>query len=416
MVPQGSAGGFFNWTGCSKPIYTGTALAPAMAPKSKKRPQSLQHPLDTPASPRASTNTDMPSPADVATPGTTSSPMTPENAFRGRDRERSPLLRRRPEGTTPPTPPTPRSGSTQRQQRQALEQSQQALEGVRSIQVREEDCSDTIVVKLHGSNPLAILKLLSVTDDARMIRKIEFGHVNLAAHTLAHALPTAPWVLMSTENYNAHGEQPGFRIQRDFVKDLACMPFVTENGTCPFDMASEPTEPLVTTRQPFDSWTLLPDGRSVFLGFKGDPLDTSLIKDQLYSKFHRQFAGGNICLWAPCKCRTHWRQLLDDEVHAPDVTVELREVPRRAMRQGKGKGSQSSSQGSMRPPEPKGPPPSHVIRAMWTACEVPGPPPQRVLQLHARTTTSETRPISTTAETVLTSKAACGTLRYPQPQ
>ena len=351
----------------------GTALAPAMAPKSKKRPQSLQHPLDTPASSRTSANTDMLSPADVATPGTTSSPLTPEEAFRGRDRERSPLLRRRPEGTTPPTPPTPRSGSTQRQQRQALEQSQQALEGVRSIQVREEDCSDTIVVKLHGSNPLAILKLLSVTDDARVIRKIEFCHVNLASHTLAHALPTAPWVLLSTENYNAHGEQRGFRLQRDFVKDLARMPFVTENGTCPFDMASEPTEPLVTTRQPFDSWTLLPDGRSVFLGFKGDPLDTSLLKDQLYSKFHRQFAGGNICLWAPCKCRTHWRQLLDDEVHAPggdlsaialpgslglvrglipaviapDVTVDLREVPRRAMRHGKGKGSQSSSQGSI---------------------------------------------------------------------
>ena len=202
-----------------------------------------------------------------------------------------------------------------------------AMEGIRSIQVREENTAEATVVKLHGSNPLAILKLLTVTDDARVVRKIEFRHVVLASHTLAHALPMAPWVLISQENYNAHGEQRAFCLERDLVQDLARMPFVTEDSTCPFGQDREQTVPLVRTRQPFDFWTLLPDGRSVFLGFKGDPVDATLLKDQLFSKFPRQFVGGRFGLWAQCQCRTHWRQLRDNEVFQPGQDVSTIALP-----------------------------------------------------------------------------------------
>ena len=257
------------------------ASIPAMAPKAQRRSQAT------------------PSPAEATTPGTTS-PMTPEEAF---DRDRSPLQRRRPQAPTPPAPPTPRSGAEGKKRREALEKSQQALEGLRSIQVREEDAAEATVVKLHSSNPLTLLKLLAVTDDASVQRRIEFRHVNLASHTLAFALPMAPWVLLSTERYNKHGEQRGFRLERGFVEDLARMPFITEDGVCPFGLDEARTIPLVHTRQFFDSWTLLPDGRGIFIN--DESKDTSNIKDQLFSKFPRHFVGGEFTLWSPCQCRTH---------------------------------------------------------------------------------------------------------------
>ena len=165
-----------------------TSSAVAMAPKASKRPQGT------------------PSPAEPATPAT-SSPVTPEQAF---DSNRSPLQRRKTQNPTPPTPPTPRTSGESRQRRKALEQSQQAMEGLRSIQVREEDTEEATVVKLHSSNPLALLKLLSVTDDASVQRKIEFRHVSLASHTLGYALPMAPWVLLSTEHlHRVPGRGPG---------------------------------------------------------------------------------------------------------------------------------------------------------------------------------------------------------------
>ena len=373
----------------------------AMAPKTSKRPQGT------------------PSPAEPETPAT-NSPVTPDEAF---DRERSPLQRRKPQGPTPPVPPSPRSSGGSRQRRHALEQSQQALEGLRSIQVREEDGEEASVVKLHSSNPLAILKLLAVTDDASVQRKIEFRHVNLASHTLAYALPMAPWVLLSTERYNKHGEQRAFRLERDLVVDLARLPFITEDATCPFGLNEATTIPLVRTRQPFDSWTLLPDGRSIFIRFNNEVKNTANIKDHLFSKFPRQFAGGDFTLWSPCQCRTHWRQLQDEELHEPgsdlssialpsslggvltglipellgaDAMVDLRAVPRRAVRTGQ------DSRGSMRPPEPVGPPPHHIRRDKPSVRprEPPGPPPRRILEQQAKH-----KAVAVTA-TNLTSKAS----------
>ena len=334
----------------------------AMAPK--KSPAKAEQS----ASPRDSSGT----PAS----GTLPSPTTPDEAFPD---QRAPLQRRKPSQVppTPPTPPEPPTDSQERVRRRALEAKQSALQRVRSIRVKQEDTEDQ-VVKLHSSSPIALIKLLMAHQDPGRTVTISYRHAALASHTLGYAFPKeAPWIMVEHRLLNRHGQGTTFRLERDLIQRLMATPFVTSTGECPQGQEEEQPLSLLRTRNSYDLWLQVPDGRHLFADFGGNPRQVAWAKDLLVGKFGKQFPTGALNLWVPCKCSTHWRPLQDEDFMSPGqdlcaiavpqalgvlrgmvpelpTMVPLGRPPARAST------TRPQVPGTARPAEPKGPPPSKV--------------------------------------------------------
>ena len=179
---------------------------------------------------------------------------------------------------------------------------------------------------------------------------------------------------------NRHGQATTFRLERDLIQRLMATPFVTATGECPQGQEEEQPLSLLRTRNSYDLWLQVPDGRHLFADFGGNPRQVAWAKDLLVGKFGKQFPTRTLNLWVPCKCSTHWRPLQDEDFMSPgqdlcaiavpqalgvlrgmvpelptaDTMVPLGRVLARAST------TRPQVPGTARPAESKGPPPSKV--------------------------------------------------------
>ena len=157
--------------------------------------------LDMPRPIGASSSTNMASrDAEAAIPEPETPPQEPP-VTRSRTRTRSPPPRLRSEN--------PRADDME--------------QGVIKVLVRTRETVEEL--HLHGSQPLAMVKLLIALPDASQCVRLEYKHAQLAAHTKVSALPQDGWLFASHATSNHFGDNTHWTLNRTDVREAAKLHF-----------------------------------------------------------------------------------------------------------------------------------------------------------------------------------------------